>query len=412
MEPGEWPALALSFAYFFALLACYYTLRPVRDALAAATVGASNLRYGFLATFLVMLALVPVFGAVASRLSRRRLVPVVYGFFILNIVALHWIFERYGDRAWLGFAFFVWLSVFNLFVVSVFWSFMADVFRRGQATRLFGPIAAGGSLGAIVGPLLTGSLVEAIGVAQLMWVSAGLLTLALLCVFGLLRIAPRPEVASDEPMGGGVLEGMQLAFRHPFLLAMTGFMVLGTMTGAMLYLEQAQVVRSLSEDPAVLAAFFARVDLAISVLAILIQVLLTSRLLAAFGFAPMLALLPVIVVAGFALLAVHPVLPLIVATQVLRRGTLFAITNPVSQMLFTAVGPHSKYKFKNFLDTAVYRLGDTTGSWLFAGILAAGGGLVGVSVIGAVAAVGFLLVSIWLGRRYRELVDDPSRRLP
>ncbi|MDX1571075.1 MAG: MFS transporter [Xanthomonadales bacterium] len=399
---GEWAAVALSFAYFFLLLASYYMLRPIRDALAAANIGAQDLRFAFLTIFLVMLVLTPVFGMLAARLTRRRLIPLIYLFFLANIVLFYWLFGAFSNTAALAYVFFVWLSVFNLFVVSVFWSFMADLYDSERAQRLFGPIAAGGSLGAILGPLLTRHLAESLGLPPLMLIAATLLGGALACMLALDRTWKGTGDGPSRPMGGGALEGAKLAFSNSFLRGMTLLMVLGTLSGSMLYLLQIDVVGKLREDPAQLTAFFAGVDLSINVLSVLIQLTLTGRVLAWLGFPATLALLPLIALLGFGLIAAHPSVWVIVGLQVARRTTLFAIANPVSQMLFTALGVHSKYKFKNFLDTVVYRAGDTLGSWLFAGLIAAGGiGL--VAATGCLVAAAMVAVAIWIGRAYLRL---------
>ncbi|MEM9302179.1 MAG: MFS transporter [Pseudomonadota bacterium] len=405
VRPGEWSPTVLAFCYFGLLLASYYTLRPVRDALVTSVIGAEEIRFGFLATFGVMLALVPVFGSLAARLPRRRLIPVVYVFFIASILVIRGLFGQHEGERWLAYFFFVWLSVFNLFVVSVFWSFMADIFDEEAARRLFGPIAAGGSVGAIVGPLITRTTVEAIGVADLMLVSAVLLGGALGCMLLLARRAPRDRVIAAEPMGGSPLEGLRLAVSRPFLRGVTGFMILGTLTGSLLYLFQVQLAAQVAEDTDQLAAFFASVDLAVNFVSILCQLLLTGRILARLGVGKTLAILPLLVLLGFAVLAAFPVLAVAIAMQILRRSVLFSITNPVSQMLFTVVGPRSKYKFKNFLDTAVYRAGDTTGSWVFAGLMGVAG-LPAVAAFGAVAGIAFIMLSGWIGRRFEAISNS------
>lgn len=400
----EWAALSASFGYFFLLLACYYTLRPLRDALGAG-IGATNLRWAFLATFGTMLIILPIFGWLASRLPRRRLLPVSYLFFLGCMGVFRVLFSQYEGTFWLGMVFFVWLSVFNVFVVSIFWSFMADIYSSDQAQRLFGPIAAGGSLGAIVGPILTGQLVTIVGVANLFVIAAVLLSGALLVALKLLRLAPDKSVMEARKMGGGALEGATLAAKEPYLRRMTAFMYLGTFTGSLLYLLQIQTVGQLDLPTDQTTALFAAVDRTVNVLTVILQILLTGRMVGWLGFGITLSLLPLIGLAGFTILTLSPILWLIIGLQVLRRSTLFAVTNPVSHMLFAAMGPKSKYKFKNFLETTVYRAGDSSGSWLFAGVIAAGGGLAAVAAIGAGASLIWARVSHDLGQRFVALRD-------
>ncbi len=407
---GEAPLAALSFCYFFFVLAAYYTIRPLRDALAVGG-GVDTMQYLFTATFVCMLAIVPLYGWLTSRLARRTFLPVVYAFFIVNLVAIHVAFRLVPESVWLGRAFFVWVSVFNLFVVSVFWSVMADIFDSGQARRMFGIIAAGGSLGAVTGPFLVRTWVETIQTTGLPLLSAGLLAAAMACLLALVRLTrDRPRAARRDdpslPMGGSVLAGAKLLFQYPFLAAITGFMLLGTFSGSLLYFQQAQVISEHFSDPARITRVFAELDLASNALTIVIQVVLTARLIGWLGMGLALALLPVVAAVGFAVISYLPVLGLIVVIQVLRRAILFGITNPASGILYTLVGPESKYKFKNFVDTVVWRGGDTSGSWAFTGLMAAGAGIGGVALAGMGVAMIWVALSLWLGRRFNRMRNE------
>ena len=404
LRQGELSAVGWSFLYFFFVLASYYTLRPIRDAMAVAG-GVSNMQHLFTATFLMMLLIVPLYGQLTSRVSRHRFLPVVYVFFIVNILLFYALFRFLPEDNLLPRVFYVWVSIFNLFIVSVFWSFMADVYRTTQARRLFGVIAAGGSAGAVIGPLLTRQLVELVEIHNMLLISALLLCLALACQLKLIQWSicnPRPKQEHDpaKAMGGSALAGAKLVFKHPFLTAMAGFMIFGTLTGSMLYFQQAQVISERYSNPAEVTAVFASVDLAINASTILIQLLLTARIISWLGVGVTLALLPMTAAAGFMVLSVAPVMVLIVAVQVVRRAILFAITNPAANMLYTVVGPQSKYKFKHFTDTVVYRAGDTSGAWIFTMMMSIGAGLGGVASLGVALGLAWTALALWLGRSY------------
>ena len=315
IHTSEWPSFVVSFGYFFVLLACYYTMRPLRDALAANVIGVENLKYAFITVFVVMLLLIPAFGWLAARVPRRYLIPSVYAFFLISIVLFFGMFARYGEPLWLANAFWVWLSVFNVFVVSAFWSFMADIYNGEQATRLFAPIAAGGSLGAISGPFLAGRLVPIIGIANMLLVAGVLLILAAAAAVYLVRLAPREEIRQAQPMGGSVIEGATLAIRYPLLRGFTLFMILGTLTGSILYFIQLKALRDLDLATDGLAVILYNLDTTINVLVLVLQLLVTQRLVRLTGLTITLLLLPVLVVLGFSAIAFSSALWLILLTK-------------------------------------------------------------------------------------------------
>ncbi len=405
----EWLPASASFLYFFFILSSYYTVRPLRDALAVSG-GVDSMQYLFTATFVCMLAIVPLYGWLTSRLPRRKFLPIVYSFFVFNLLLLHWAFVTFPDSVWLPRVFFVWVSIFNLFVVPVFWSFMADLFAAGQARRLFGAIAAGGSIGAITGPLLVSLLVDRIGTAGLPLLSAALLLLALVCQFWLLRWSrgrpvqgTRPD--PEEAMGGSIFAGFTLPFKYGYLAAFCGIMFLGTFSGSLLYFEQAQVVAERFEGTESMTGLFARLDLLANTLTIVIQLLFTAGIVRWLGLGLTLLLLPALALVGFGVIAVTPVLGVIAVIQALRRAVLFAINNPAVGMLFTVVGPQSRYKFKQFANTVVYRAGDSTGAWTFTGMMATGGGLSAISIVGMFAALIWAVLALSLGRRYQDMLE-------
>ena len=419
VEPGELPGLLGGFLYFFCLLCSYYMLRPVRDEMGIRG-GVGNLQWLFTATFVAMLAAVPLFAAVAARYPRRRLLPAVYLFFIACIGAF-WLWLDTGRQLdWAARCFFVWLSVFNLFVVSVFWSFMADLFDDGQATRLFGTIAAGGSAGAIVGPGLTATLAQALGTASMLPIAAGVLALTLPCIAALDRWAQgrrdgRHRRGPEGALGGTLAEGVRAVAQSRYLLGICAFIWLYTGLATFLYFEQAHIIARTIPDSATRTSIFATIDLATNTLTIGAQLFVTARLVRGLGLGRALGLVPALVAIGFAVLAAAPALVVVAAFQVLRRAGNYALAKPGREMLFTVVSRMEKYKAKNFIDTVVYRGGDAVAGWLFAGLSAAGLGLRGIAVSAVPIALGWMLTGYRLGQarearaRLRQEETDHER---
>ncbi len=411
IREGEIGAALWSFAYFFCLLCSYYILRPIRDEMGVAG-GVERLPWLFTATFVAMAAAVPVFGALASRYPRRTLLPVVYGFFIADILGLYALLRSGLTPAWGPGAFFVWLSVFNLFVVSVFWSFMADIWSDEQARRLFGFIAAGGSAGALVGPTLTTALAGVIGPVNLLPVAAVVLAGALLCIARLRRWAvvrrpagsvpgaARPE---EQPVGGGVLAGITLVLRSRYLLGVCFFIGLSTTLATFVYFQQAHIIRASVDDPGRRTALFALIDLAVNALTIAAQLLVTGHLVARLGLPRTLAVLPALTLLGFLALGLAPVLAVLVAFQISRRAAQYGVARPAREMLFTVVTREEKYKAKNVIDTLVYRGGDAVSGWAFAGLTALGLGLTGIALVALPLAAVWIAIALYLGRRQEGL---------
>ena len=396
--PHELPALGWAFVYFFLLLCSYYVLRPVRDALAVEA-GTQALQWLFSATFAAMLALVPAFGWLCARLPRAKLLPAVYGFFVLNLVGF-----SFSINASL---FFVWLSVFNLFAVSVFWSFMSDLFDTAQAARLYGVIAAGGSCGAIAGPALTALSAESLGAANLLLLSAALLVASIGCIAMLARWArahPRAgDPPAEAPIGGSILAGVRAALGSPFLLAICGYLLCYTALSTALYFQQIEIVRDAVADPSERTRLFATVDLTVNGLTLLVQVFGFARLTALLGMTWMLALMPLVSVAGFLWLGAAPVLAVLIAFGVTRRVGEFAISKPARETLFTVVPREDRYKAKNFIDTVVYRGGDALTGWAFGALRGLGLGISAIAYLAVPLAAVWLAVGSWLGLRQAQL---------
>ena len=397
-------AVGLAFLFHFVVLASYYVLRPIRDDIGAAG-GLESLSWLFTATLGAMLVANVLFSAAAARLSRRRFIPLAYRFFIVTLGAF-WLLmqaDPAGAVSWVGRAFYVWVSVFNLFVVSVFWAFMADTFASEQGKRLFGFIAVGGTLGAILGGVVTAGLVDRLGSANLLIVSALLLEVAVWCVKlfpeGAATPAKNDPAHPEWPLGGTFWSGIAHVFRSPYLLGISAFMLLHSVTSTLIYFQQADIAGQAFTDRAARTAFFAQLDIAVNVLTVLMQLFLTGRLLKAIGVGATLALLPVVSLAGFAAMAAAPSLALLAAFQVARRAVNYAVSRPAREVLFTVLPREDKYKAKAFTDTFVYRAGDQVGAWTYPALRALGLGLAGVSWVGVPLAAGWVALSVWLGRR-------------
>jgi AAA family ATP:ADP antiporter len=423
VRPGEGALLLLSAAYFFLILAAYYALRPLREAIGAED--RDHLNWLWTGTFVAVLAAVPAYSAVARRRRRGALLPLVYRFFALNLFAF-WgamlLFEP-AARIWVDRGFYVWTSVFNLLAVSMLWSLMADVFQSGQAKRLFGIVAAGGTLGGILGSGLSLFLVRAVEPAHLLLVSLVLLEGAARCVLALDRrvssaaragsgaVDPDQTRISAQPIGGGVWTGIATVFRSPYLLGISAYLLLFTTTSSFLYFEQAHVVGRAITDPAERAALFSGIDLAVNVLALFGQLFLAGRAMRRLGVALTLAALPALTGAGFLALGALQTLAVLVVFQVARRAGNFVLAKPAREVLFTVVGREEKYKSKAFVDTVVYRGGDLASAWVFDGLLPRLG-LAGIALLAAPVSGAWLLVGLWLGRRQERRARLGERATP
>jgi ATP:ADP antiporter, AAA family len=413
VEPHELRPLLWSFAYFFSLLCGYYVLRPTREAMGIAG-GVEQLHWLFTGTFVAMLAAVPLFGWVTSRFPRRRFLPYVYGFFVANLLVFYALLAREGTHVWTARAFFVWTSVYNLFVVSVFWSFMADLYTNEQAKRLFGFVSAGGTAGALAGPALAAVLAKPLGTATLLLVAAGFLGVAMICVRQLIAWAEeRPgtsaqRAAATRPLGGGILEAIPLVLRSPYLLGIALFMLLFTTASTVLYFQQAQIVRDAFATAAERTSVFAAVDLAVNALTLGIQVFVTGRLVRALGVAWTLALVPLLLGAGFLALGIAPILPVIVAVQILRRAGDYAVTRPARELLYVVLRRDEKYKAKNLNDTVVYRGGDAVSAWAYATLRAMGLSLGAIAYVSVPVAALWALLAYRLGRRQEALAGEAA----
>jgi ATP:ADP antiporter, AAA family len=407
--PQERAAALWSFAYFFALLAGYYVLRPLRDQMGIAG-GVKALPWLFTATFVTLLVAQPIYGALVANLPRRRFIPIVYHFFVINL-ALFWLLLMLGIAPVIvARVFFVWVSVFSLFAVAVFWSFMADLFTAEQGKRLFGFIGAGGTAGGLLGPVITIWLSVPLGPVNLLIAAAVLLELAVLCVYRLERAATRSVGAHPEPqrVGGSAFAALPELVRSPYLLGVAGWVSLLSFCATITYLEQANIVSANVHGAGAQTRIFASIDLAVGLLSLLTQIFATGQVLKRFGTGVAAAALPGVYVVGFAALFSAPTLAVVVGLQVAQRWMNFAVANPARQVFFTVLNREEKYKAKNLIDVVVYRGSDALYSWVFDSLQALGLKLGGIALVALPLAAGWLVLSTALGRAQESRSATPA----
>lgn len=409
VRPAELRALGWSWLYIISVFVSYYILRPIRDEMGVAG-GVENLPWLFTGTLLGMMAVNPPFAALVARLPRVKFISLTYRFFAVNLLCFVVLLQMVSGESsiWIGRLFFIWTSIFNLFVVSVFWALMVDVFDSEQGKRLFGFIAAGATVGGIMGSSLTAALAKQVPAAYLLFASALLLEVAVFCVGRLSRLSStlsvKPASQSDEPaIGGSILGGLSHALKSPYLINVSIFLLLFAITSTFLYFQQAEIAKKYFADRGARTAFFARVDLWVNVLTLGAQLFVTARTIKRIGVALTLALLPLLSICGFTALVWAPTIAALVAFQVIRRAGNFAFARPAREVLFTVVPREDKYKAKSFIDTVVYRLGDQVGAWSYAGLGALGLAMTGVSVVAVPISLLWLVNSLWLGRKQRLL---------
>lgn len=416
VRPEEVRAVAWCWLYIFAVLSSYYILRPIRDQMGVAG-GVRNLPWLFTGTLVGMLLVNLPFAYIVKKLPRSRFIPLTYRFFALNIV-LFAIAMQVADASqavWIGRIFFIWASVYNLFVVSVFWQLNVDLFNSEQSKRLFGFIAAGATIGAIVGSAVTASLARYVSPTFLLLGAAILLEVAVFSVGRLASLSPilhrRPadrDSADERPVGGSVWAGIVHAFRSSYLLGISAFLLLYAISSTFVYFQQADIVGHAFVNRGEQTAFFASVDLGVNSLALVLQLFFTGRIIVLLGVALALALLPALTMIGFGTLALTPTLGVIAAFQIIRRAADYAITRPAREVLYTVVPREDRYKTKGFIDTFVYRLGDQAGAWSIAPFSGAASHVAGLIAFGV--AVVWLVIALWLGRRQKALEAEAAVR--
>jgi AAA family ATP:ADP antiporter len=385
-------------------------------------------------TLVTMLVANALFSAIVARMSRRRFIPIAYRFFMANLVIFYVLMHTLtpAQNVWVGRAFYVWVSVFNLFVVTLFWAFMTDVFNSEQAKRLFAFISVGGSIGAIVGPIITVTLVHKLGAANLILVTAAMLEAAPWCVKffptefardperqprnpveATSKLAPphpstalrsaRDDRTAEQPIGGGILAGITHVIRSPYLLGICGFVLLYTVTTTFSYFQQTEITGHQFQDRNARTAFFAQLDLVVNTLTLVLQLFITGHLMKRLGVGITLVTMPLLSMVGFLALGFAPTLGLLAVFQVARRATNFGFTRPAREVLFTVLRREDKYKAKSLIDTFVYRTGDQIGAWSYSGLRALGLQLTGISFVAVPLTALWCGLCFWLGKKQSEL---------
>ncbi|RWU19055.1 MFS transporter [Pseudomonas alkylphenolica] len=407
VRDGEAPIVVAGLTLFFLLFTGYFMLRPVRETMGVAG-GVENLQWLFTGTFVLTLIALPLFGWLASKVQRRRILPWTYGFLASNLLVFAALFTLQPENLWSARAFYIWLSMFNLLTISLAWSVLADVLSSEQAKRLFGLLAGGASFGGLVGPLLGTALVGVIGHGGLVLLATACLTGSIAAGVYLQRFRDRHPLPADvelprsRPLGGNPFAGASEVFRSPYLLAIAVFVVLLASVSTFLYFEQARLVAVHFTSRTEQTQVFGLIDSLVQFLSILTQVFITGHLARKLGVGVLLVAVPLVMVVGFVGLAVAPVFALFVLVMVVRRVGEYALVRPGREMLYTVVAPEQKYKAKNFTDTVVYRGGDALSGWVKRGLDLVADHPALAMLMGAVIALVWALTGLWLGREQRN----------
>jgi ATP:ADP antiporter, AAA family len=409
VEAIEVKAVLLSMLYFLFLFGSYSVIKPVRDAMGT-VYGVKHLQELFTVTLIASLVFSPLYAGLASRMKLSTFLPWVYGFVAATILVFYAMFVsgRYQDR-WIAAAFYVWVSTFNLLIISVFWTFMADIFSRAQAKRLFGFIAAGGTIGGIVGPAIATFLAKSVGNNGLMLIAAGGFVVTAVMVTLLAKekeklLAHGGEVQKttlNHRLGGNPLDGFLLLFRSPYLLLLALFLLLMTWISTIVYFQLGDLITKAFESKEARTQAYATIDLTVNSLAVLVQLFGTGRIIQRFGVQTGLLLNPIIMVIAFLAVAFSPVLMILGGIQIVRRVAEYAVAKPTREMLFTVVDQESKYKAKNVIDTVIYRFGDFSSAWVSAAVLPYG--VTGLAIFGVITSVVWFPVAYVLGKRYESV---------
>jgi ATP:ADP antiporter, AAA family len=417
VKPDEIRALWLGFIFFFVVLAGYYVIRPVRDNIGASY--SENLWWMFTVVLLTMLVANALFSAIVARMSRRRFIPIAYRFFVSNLIVFFVLMQFIpGKKPWIDICFFVWVSVFNLFATAVFWGFMTDLFTNEQGKRLFGFIAVGGSLGGILGPIITASLVHRVSTGVFLLICAGMLEIAAQSVRFFpaefrqddSKSAAAEAATAEKPIGGRFWDGVTHICRSPYLFGLFVFILLYTLTSTWAYFQQSELTKIGFVDRAGRTAFFAKLDLSVNTLTLLLQIFATGRLMKFLGVTVTLLFMPVLSLFGFAAMGLVPVLAVLAVFQVARRASTFAFMRPAREVLFTVLRREDKYKAKSFIDTFGYRCGDQFGAWSYGGMQALGLSLSTISYIAVPIVAGWCALGVWLGRKQRIFAETKRDR--
>lgn len=423
IKERELNAVVSSFLFVVVLMSAYYILRPVRDAMASDWSDA-EVSWLWTLNFFISTGVVALYGAAVSRFRFKLLVPATYGIFAASFVSFYVLGSFFADRTLIDKSFYVWVSVFSLFHISVFWSFMSELFSKEQSGRLFGVIAAGASVGGLVGPTVPAFFSASLGTDNLMLIASVMLLLTIPIIFHLQalkltapddHVLPTTTTTTTHAIGGNPLAGFKAFFSNPYLLCIGLFIFLYTGISSFVYFELKNLLSELTRPER--TAIWAQMDLAVNILSISTGLLVTGRIVSKFGMPVTIALVPVLICIGLLVLAISPLLGAVVVLQIVRRAGNYAVTRPAREMLFTRVDRETRFKAKPVIDVVAYRGGDMLMAWLFTGLTQGLGlGLAAVAVVGAGIAALWSLVGIYLGRWFERddlepktaTVDAPS----
>jgi len=418
VERREVPSVIVAFFLFFCVLGGYFAVRPVRETVGT-ILGRDRVANLYVATWIASLAIVPIYGAIVAKVRRSVFLPLIYGFVAVALAIVGGVLQNQPKSVAFGQFFYVFISVLSLFLVSVFWSFLVELFDSGQAKRLFPVIAAGGTAGALVGPLFTDLAARSIGNGGILYVGATLFALAVVLQTILIRLwksGPEPNQERDEAhyqsrdraLGGNPLAGVTLVLRSPYLLGIAAYVALLASANTFLYFEQLRLVATTFADTQTRTSVFARIDWIVQSLTILAQLFITGRIASRLGLVVLLTIIPVAIFFGFLALSIWNTFMLLAVVIVLRRSGEYAFVRPGREMLWTPMSKETKYKAKNFVDVPVYRGADAAVAQLQRAIEGAGFGVQTAALLGALAAVLWAVNGWWLGRRYDSAPQHAS----
>jgi len=403
VKEKEVKAVIFSFLFVVVLMSAYYILRPVRDAMASDWSDA-EVSWLWTLNFFISTAIVALYGSMVSKFRFRLLVPTLYGIFAISFIIFYALGSVFEDRTLIDKSFYVWVSVFSLFHISVFWTFMSELFSKEQSGRLFGIIAVGASVGGLIGPSITAFFSVSLGADNLMLIASMMLLIPIPIIFYLQSLKSKElnnEVLdipdSNQSIGGNPLAGFKMFFSNPYLLSIGLFIFLYTGISSFVYFELKNLLSDFSRSER--SVIWAQMDLAVNILAISTGLFATGRIVTKFGMPATIAMVPIMICIGLLVLAISPLLGVVMVLQIIRRAGNYAVTRPAREMLFTLVNQETRFKAKPVIDIVAYRGGDMLTAWLFTGLTQGLGlGLAAVAAVGAGIASLWALVGIYLGK--------------
>jgi ATP:ADP antiporter, AAA family len=411
IEPGEKRAVFTAFALMFCVMGGYFAVRPIRETVGT-ILGEAVTSDTWIWTAVFAIAIIPVYGFLVARVSRATLVPAIYGFVAAALAAAGLVFHSDPQNMVVGRIFYVGISVINLFLISVFWSFLLEFFQSEQTKRLFGFIAAGGTTGALVGPFITDRIVNHVGISGILFFGAAMFVIAIFCQRALVAEMHRHHMSTAagaaavqaarvaRGVGGNPFAGVAIVFKSPYLLGIALFVIMISTANTILYFEQLRLVKDMFENPEQRAQMFARIDFIVQALTVVSQLLITGRVAQKLGVTALLVILPLLVMGGFLLLASLGTFLILASVMVLRRWGEYAFIRPGREMLWSRLDTETKYKAKNFIDVTVYRFSDAVVAQVQDALKAGGMNPTQGALLGAGACALWALNGWWLGRKF------------